>query len=476
MRPRLNVFLTYIVLACSLIFVSAAFSPASATEKEKKEEIERANGPSPPQMEVCLSLEGKGVEVSIERGYELVNEASGAALDVSGRVRLLPSSGGIRVQESSGTGEVFTGPLVLQPASGDPEEASFQLHNAEKGSRFRGALKVKKEGDELLAVNKVDLESYLRGVLPREMPSSWGNYGGMEALKAQAVAARTYALYNQSLKRHSVYHVCDTEHCQVYGGADGEADNTDRAVSQTRGEVLTYNNRVIAPFYHATNAGYTECPANVWGTSLPYLKSKPDPYDDPRNPLGLDSMIRHNHATWEAHLPVSAVGKYLEASGYRSPGSVHNIRIVSTFPSGRIDELRVEGSGRSSVSLFKEKARTVFGLRSQLYSIKDGTNVYVAGVSGDRIVKEHYTNLNGKSVLTGGSGRSTLEGKSFTALSRGGKRTEVPNKAFIIEGQGWGHGIGMSQNGAYNRSRDGQDYGRILDFYYPGTELSARGW
>ena len=100
------------------------------------------------------------------------------------------------------------------------------------------------------------------------MPSSWGNYGGIEALKAQAVAARTYALYHQSLQRHSGYHICDNQHCQVYGGKDAESPNTDQAVAETRGELLTYGGKAIEPVYHATNGGFTEQAENVWANSF----------------------------------------------------------------------------------------------------------------------------------------------------------------------------------------------------------------
>ena len=134
-------------------------------------------------------------------------------------------------------------------------------------------------------------QSYLRGVVPREMPPSWGNYGGMEALKAQAVAARAYALYCLGLQSHRHYDLCDTQFTQVYGGKDSETPNTDSAVAQTFGEVLLYDNRVIQPFYHATNGGYTDLAQNVWNNSVPYLDCVADPYDDPANPLNLEAWL-----------------------------------------------------------------------------------------------------------------------------------------------------------------------------------------
>ncbi len=468
--PAVSYICLSILLTCSFFLVFAFFPTASAG----------VSAASPPSIEVGLSLRGDQVEISFGDTYELINKATGEPLPVQpGSFLLQSSADGIRVQGENGDSEVYSGPLLLQPLEKNAAEDYFLLHNASNGSRYRGALEVRKEGGGLVAVNAVDLESYLRGVLPREMPASWGNYGGMEALKAQAVAARSYALYNQSKVRHSGYHLCDTEHCQVYGGMDREAANTDRAIAQTRGEVLTYDRRIIAPFYHASNAGHTECSANVWGSKLPYLKSRPDPYDDPSNPLGLENMIVHHHAFWETSIPMGGVEELLQTKGYPISGRVDNILVASTFSSGRVNELRIECSDGSSIPLHKEQARTVLGLRSQMYTVNSeaAVSTWMAGISAGREVKEMYSSLEGKAVLSGGGSRSTLQGQSFTAVSRGGARTAVPSLSFFFEGQGWGHGVGMSQNGAYNRSREGHSYRDILSFYYPGAELSGgNGW
>ena len=429
----------------------------------------------PPQMRVGISISGNHLELSFDSGYTLINMVNGAPLQLpAGRYKLVNTGGGIQVLNIINTSQgVFSGPLYLKPSSSQPSGQAFQLHNARFGSEYRGGLEIFAEGSALRAVNIIDMESYLRGVLPREMPASWGSYGGMEALKAQAVAARSYALYNQSLQRHSGFHVCDSQHCQVYGGKSCETSNTDTALSQTRGEILTFSGKLIQPFYHATNGGYTELTQNVWSGTLPYFSSTPDPFDDPSNPLGLNNFIVHRQALWEADIPINSLQTLLVNSGYNNPGQVTEIKVASTYPSGRVNELRIQGTS-GFVSLFKERARTVLGMRSQLYSVQDEPQprVWIASAVSGVERKESFSELEGKWAIGGNTMKRMLIGESFTATGNG-TRGQVPYMSFVVEGQGWGHGIGMSQNGAYNRSRAGQNHNEILSFYYPGAQIEA---
>ncbi len=430
----------------------------------------------PPEVRVEISLLNTHVELSFNSGYSLVNMASGAPLPLpGGKYRLVSIRGSIQVLDMLGNSQgVFSGPLYLKPLSSQPNSQFFQIHNARFGLEYRGALEVFLDGNTLRVVNILDLESYLRGVLPREMSPSWGNYGGMEALKAQAVAARTYALYNHSLQRHTNFHLCDTQHCQVYGGKSSETENTDSALNQTRGEILTFNGRGISPFYHASNGGFTEVPQNVWTSSFPYFTSVPDPYDDPANPLGLNNFVVHRYARWEADVPLDSLGLLLVRSGFSNPGEVERVDIVSSFPSGRVQEVRIQGMDGAAVSLFKEKARNVLGLRSQLYTVRSEPEprVWIASSVNGVERKECFPELEGKWVISGYTMKRMLVGESFPVLGDGVK-SSVPYQGLVFEGHGWGHGIGMSQNGAYNRSRAGHSYRDILSFYYPGTEINT---
>lgn len=163
-------------------------------------------------------------------------------------------------------GAVRTSILQIIPAKGR------LLHL--DGSPYRGALVLRPEGDRLLAVNRLDLESYLYGVLPREMPHEWP----LEALKAQAVAARTYALTQAERSAGLPYDVESTVLSQVYGGMNAEQPMARRAVDETRGEVMLFAGKPIVAYFHSHSGGRTEDPVHVWGARLPYLASRPDPH------------------------------------------------------------------------------------------------------------------------------------------------------------------------------------------------------
>ncbi len=420
-----------------------------------------ALGVASPLMRVGISLTANHLVVTLERGDVITHQGNGATITLlPGTYRLENNGSAIRISDAAGKSYgVFDGPLQLVPAQG-----TFQLGNSRYGSSYRGSLEILLRGtDGLTVVNLVDMENYLRGVLPREVIPTWGNYGGMEALKAQAVAARSYALNHMARGSHSndPYDLCDTQHCQVYGGKDGETANTDRAVAESRGRILAWNGNPIEAYFHSNNGGYTESSGNVWMTSFPYLISQPDPFDDPGNP----NLQTHPHAIWEKDVPVKLLNNLLVGSG--ALATVEEVKIASVFPSERVNELRISGGGKT-VSFLKERARTVLGLRSQLFSVREQpeSRVWIASAN----TKESMTELEGKWAVSAHGIKRMLMGESYSALGVGGRDT-VPYLAYIFEGRGWGHGIGMSQYGAYNRARAGQSYTEILSFYYPGTQL-----
>lgn len=142
-----------------------------------------------------------------------------------------------------------------------------------KGKWYRGIVMIQNKNGKLTVINNVPLEDYLKGVVPAEMPSSWA----AEAHKAQAIAARSYALANLGKRARYGYDLKDTPEDQAYGGASIETADTNYAVEQTKGIVLTYNMKVINAYYSASAGGQTN--TNSWGTNLPYLRSVPS-FDD----------------------------------------------------------------------------------------------------------------------------------------------------------------------------------------------------
>ncbi len=153
----------------------------------------------------------------------------------------------------------------------NPERKGFL---ATKKRWYRGDIVIYNINGTLTVVNSLPLEEYLMGVVPSEMPPKWN----MEAHKAQAIAARSYALANLNKRGSKGYDLKDTPHDQAYGGASSETPQTTRAVLSTRGEVLTYDNKIIPAYYHAASGGKTNSAGDVWMKDLPYIQSV-DGYD-----------------------------------------------------------------------------------------------------------------------------------------------------------------------------------------------------
>lgn len=136
-----------------------------------------------------------------------------------------------------------------------------------KGKWYRGKFLIKNVNNKLTVINDIDLENYIKGVVPSEMPASWE----YEALKAQAIAARSFALANLGKQAKYGYDLKDNTEDQAYGGASSETSKTNRAVDETNGLVLTYDMKIISAYYSASSGGYTN--TSAWGSNLPYLHS-----------------------------------------------------------------------------------------------------------------------------------------------------------------------------------------------------------
>ena len=222
------------------------------------------------------------------------------------------------------------------------------------GANYRGYLRVVWRDGELLLINKLDVEDYLRGVLPGEVPASFP----YEVLKAQAILARTYTL--SRLGSDPYYDLCDTSRCQVYLGADAETERHDRAVSETAGRVLAYEGKPISAVYHADSGGKTAAAVEVWGSRIPYLQSRDDPW----------SLDQH----WRVTTSPAEVQQALAALGH-SVGGVSGMQIVDRGSSGRIISLEIQTSSGALRLRVPEVGRFLrsLGLPSTLASLSGWT-------------------------------------------------------------------------------------------------------
>lgn len=271
---------------------------------------------------------------------------------------------------------------------------------------FRGAIELERQGSGIRVVNRLSVEDYVRGVLQMETSDKWP----AQALQAQAVISRTYALRNRGRHGRSGYDFCATPHCQTYGGAAAERKTTDAAVARTTGEVLVdKKKRLISAVYHSCCGGSTESAENVWEHGgQPYLKATHCPWckGSPR-------------FDWVAKVPTDLVDERMRTAK-PGIGGVRALGILSHTPSGRVYKLRVYGE-RGTVDLLANTFR----------------NIIDPGLI-------RSTNWSGISKLNG---------------------------HWQIHGQGWGHGVGLCQWGMKTLADKSMSYGQILRLYYHGVEV-----
>jgi stage II sporulation protein D len=229
-------------------------------------------------------------------------------------------------------------------------------------TNYRGALRLTAKGNNFQIINVVDLESYLRGVVAAEMPGSWS----LEALKAQAVAARTYVLY--SMKPTNTYDICATTDCQKYSGVAKEHPSSDQAVFETAGQVLTYGGAFAKTYFHSDSGGVLASPQEVWGGVVDYLPAHNDvAYDTP-------------HRNWERTLEPSTISNMLAAYG-KDVGTVSSMQIISNTASGRVWEMTFAGSSGSVTIAGTSLTKMLrdMGLKSTRFSMTGSLSVVGSG-------------------------------------------------------------------------------------------------
>lgn len=337
-----------------------------------------------------------------------------------------------------------------------------------KDIRYYGDFCYVRAGTETLSVvNYVNIEDYIKGVIPYEMSPSWP----IEALKALAVCARTYAMYYLNKHGSLGYDVCNTTECQVYYGTNSANDTTDRAVDETRGMYLTYDGKLCETFYYSSNGGASESSENVWNEARPYLRGVVDPYEA----AVVNKISNYN---WTVTYSGSELAEKLRAKGYNC-STIVKFEILEFTPTENVKRIRFTDSTGKTITLSKENCRLVLGLRSQRYTINGTTaqsnNIYVN--SSANFLTSLFSSLFG----IGSGGISSLVGDEVYAISGSGDVEKVEASTtsstsgdrFVITGSGWGHNVGMSQWGAYSMAANyGKTFDEILTFYYTNTVIS----
>jgi len=303
---------------------------------------------------------------------------------------------------------------------------------AVNGKHYRGELLFVQGDSGISVVNRVRMDDYLRGVVPLEIGTS--DDRDVEAVKAQAVTARSYAYVHVGDRTTRPYDVSASVNDQLYGGADAETAVANAAVNATRGIVLQYEGRVVNAPYHSACGGSTAAAEEIWRTnSEPYLQRVRDqiPGTD-RFYCDIAPRFRWTR-TLDGETLRAALVRYLATytatpGGY--PGTPRDVQVDTRTPSGRIGTLKI-ATDRGN------------------YVLRGNDIRYVLRAPGGEILNSTSFNVE---ATTGRDG----------AIAR-----------LVLRGTGYGHGVGMCQWGAIGRARAGQDFHTILRTYYPGTTVGA---
>jgi stage II sporulation protein D len=346
-----------------------------------------------PRIRVALAADQSAV--TVESAGAVVVAAPGARRTIEGPLFI----------RREGTRVVVNEVPLRSPIRIEGESAPLAL----KGMVVRGALVIIARDAGLLVVNDLDLEAYVKSVVPSEVPVTWP----FEALKAQAIVARTFALHKKGERGGQAFDVDATVQSQVYGGLGSEDPRASEAVDATAGIVVMHEGRLALTPYHSTSAGPTEDAAEVWGIDLPYLKGVACPFDE-------DSPVYR----WERRLPFDDIESALREAGH-AVGSMATLTPLGRNRSGRVSAVRILHS-EGELILKGELLRRIIGYQ-RLSSMRFDVVDVEAGPRG-----------------------------GFDVRVRGG---------------GWGHGVGLCQWGMKTLSERGWTADRIIDYYYPGTNL-----
>ncbi len=368
------------------------------------------------------------IDMTIDGSYSIGGDASKAI--ARGTRVSVSNSGGTLLLTMNGQTQTMGSRFKLRRHTTSGNNGVYIAQARKPQSLYPGDIELIAKGGNVQVIVHVFMEDYMRGVLPYEMDNSFP----LESLKAQAVAARTYALKKMSAQS-STYDLVDTTSDQVYNGTPAGNDRCAQAVSETAGIVGTVNGEYMASYYTASNGGQTESVANAWGSgSYSYLQIKDDPYDL-RNTASIAKSVTFYR---DGTTSVSALTQLLrdEAAARVGVGSVHIEAITSVTPHS-----------------------PKYGGDSRVYTKVD-VGVQLSGYGHVTVTLDYFNQLE------------SLCGMSINVLKNETLAVNEVVGGFKLTARRFGHGVGMSQRGAQQMGKEGLAYDQILDFYFPGITLT----
>ncbi|MBA2123909.1 hypothetical protein B9J78_03085 [bacterium Unc6] len=350
----------------------------------------------PTDIRVAVVIDANQISVQVPSAYRLELPYTGELLR-SGpslhKTMVYPETVGVRI--GSFNPMVF-GVKIIAP----PEKGLYVNEN-----KIRGTLNIiRNKNIKLTAINTLSLEDYIRSVVPSEIPKDWP----AEAIKAQAIASRTFAMYKMYVNRDKDFDVRSDIFSQVYKGKSVEYESTSVAIKETQGLVLVSESTIFPSFFHALCAGKTENVMQIWGKK--FIKTLE----------GTECAFCRQAPRffWEASFTPSQITSSLNKAGIRC-SLINGIDISEHTPSGRVKELILKSKGKEIL------------VEATKFRIAVGPDV--------------------------------LRSTNFSVQKK--------DSRYIFKGQGWGHGVGLCQWGAYFMAKQGYNAKQILQFYYPSSQV-----
>ncbi len=400
--------------------------------------------------------------------YKNNNDALWAAENLAQKGTVIQSSdSALRLVDQSGqtlflADDTICG-ITVYPMDFQNIDSLTTISGSAKGT-YRGGFESRKLSDnKITVVNIVPVEAYLYSVVCREMSPSWE----IEALKAQAVCARNFSLGRINYHKKYGFDVCRTVCCQAYATTADQSASVHTAVDETRGELLFYNDTLVQAVYSSSMGARTENVENVWGSKIPYLVSVENPYEDTENIY---------NGKWTKNLTKTRATEIMKARGY-DIGNVTDIIVSDRTAAGGVLKLLVKGTNGSK-TFERESCRTIFSeaTYSQRYTVQTGGQAVYPTINISDGTTQSTAALNTVTVLGGDNKPVQIQNSSIASDGKSTQKYDVSYTAgdkdtFVFTGEGWGHGVGMSQYGAKGMAMAGFDYEEILTHYYTGTHI-----
>lgn len=351
-----------------------------------------------------------------------------------------------------------------------------------KGFKYQGGFRYERVGGgNLVVVNILDVDTYVKGVVPYESNKLWP----LETLKAQALCAKNYGLIN--LNKHDGYNfdICNTTDCQVYYGLGSNKESfrpstlSDQAVDEIKGMYVWYGDKLAHTYFYSSNGGGSEDSSKVWGSnqaSYPYLIGVTDPYE------AAVADVIPNYA-FSKTFTNAQLTEILRTKGYATNTSVVDFQVTEYSKSGNVLTMKftyANGKSNTFASSNSSWLRNKLGCRSMHFTVTGAGEVLSSDCAVNNGTGESISDFSGLYAISGSGTLVALEGSvpyvitGTGEIASAGQSTTIPDGTYVVSGTGWGHNVGYSQWGGYAMAKQGFTAEEIIEFYFTGVEVGAK--